>query len=157
MRTAEQPVSTINDQITALNSQPSESVAPYLQPVQPQAVQPHAANNQPKPPVEQGLTPNTPQNTTLSSPGIVSTNPPLTKPADNGFLDGWVKKREELRAQESHKVADDSARAVRPQPIIAQTEPKVSQEVASQQPINSSGRFDVNKNDESEEIVFKIR
>lgn len=157
VRTAEQPVSTINDQITALNSQPSESVAPYLQSVQPQAVQPHAANNQPKPPVEQGLTPNTPQNTTLSSPGIVSTNPPLTKPADNGFLDGWVKKREELRAQESHKVADDSARAVRPQPIIAQTEPKVSQEVASQQPINSSGRFDVNKNDESEEIVFKIR
>ena len=84
--------------------------------------------------------------------------------AKNSFLDGWVKKREELREQEVRGgVASQSSTSNVETPQFANVPPvkldvvPPNQAPLAPKPNNNSGRFDINNHDDADEVVFKIR
>ena len=95
-----------------------------------------------------------PQNNVIKSP---------PQSVDDSFLDGWLRKREELREQEAR--ATTATKTSTPEVINRQTKsasPARSEPFRAQTPLtpksnDNSGRFDVNSRDNSEEVIFKIR
>lgn len=161
-----QPASTINEQISALNSRPLENTAPQSRSIQPQTPKSSGAGNQSiDRPSFIGQNPalggsqgpanvQSPQNNVIKSP---------PQSVDDSFLDGWLRKREELREQEAR--ATTATKTSTPEVINRQTKsasPARSEPFRAQTPLtpksnDNSGRFDVNSRDNSEEVIFKIR